>query len=378
MRIVQVVRSLEQGGLERLAVDLAITQKERGHWVALYAVYKHEPALLDDAKRAGIPVIQFNKSAGFSIRTLWNMAIQLRRDQVSVVHTHNELVHTYAAIAGGLAGVPCIVSSIHGTKGGMDRRLQRNFRALLPWTDAVATVSADTAIQFSAELGRYRNKFHVVRNGIPVDKFAARSAEPGSAWPRIRIGTVARLAEVKDQSTLLRAFHIVQGNFPSAELHLLGDGPLRKNLELLSERLGLGSCVTFHGASSNVAEFLSGLDLFALSSLSEGLPVAVLEAMSAGLPIVSTRVGGTSEIAPEHTAAVYCPPGNPESLAEKIQLILDPQRMKAMGQVSQNIAQRSFTVEAMSDGYEALYQKALCKRSSRWASLLPRRSETNY
>lgn len=368
MRIVQVVRSLERGGLERLALDLAVAQKERGHCVAVYVVYKHEPALLREAEQAGVRVVQFNKAAGFSIRILWKMAMQLRRDRASVVHTHNELVHTYGAMAAWMAGIPCILNTIHGTKGP---QLSRNYRVLLPWTDAVVTVSAETADQFSAERVRYRRKFHVVRNGIPIAKFAARSAQPGSQWPRIRIGTVARLVDIKDQATLIRAFRIVHNNYPCAELHLLGDGPLRQKLEQLAKQLELSRNITFHGASANVAEFLSGLDLFALSSVSEGLPIAVLEAMSAGLPIVSTRVGGISEVAPEHTVAAYCPPGNPKALADAMQSILDPQRMNDMGRVSQSIARESLTVEAMSASYEALYQSFLSRRSSRWTSLAP-------
>ena len=129
MRIVQVVRSLERGGLERLALDLAIAQKEHGHCVAVYAVYKHEPALLGEAEEAGIRVVQFNKAAGFSIRTLCEMAMHLRRDRASVVHTHNELVHTYGAIAARLAGIPCVLNTIHGTKGPQPKR---NYRALRP------------------------------------------------------------------------------------------------------------------------------------------------------------------------------------------------------------------------------------------------------
>jgi glycosyltransferase involved in cell wall biosynthesis len=358
MRIIHAVRSLERGGLERVAVDLAVAQKERGHCVVIYAVYKHEPALLDEAKSAGIQVVCFDKAAGFSVRTMWEMAAQLRQDRPSVVHTHNELVHTYGAIAGRLVGVPCVVSTIHGTKGGIDPRLIRNYRALLPWTDVIATVSTETAIQFSAELRRYRDKFHIVRNGIPVAKFAARSAEPGAQWPRIRIGTVARLVDVKDQATLIRAFYIVQQNYPYAELHFLGDGPLKKNLELLSQQLNLGRSVTFHGASSNVAGFLSGLDV-----------------LSAGLPIVSTRVGGISEAAPELTVAAYSPPGNPEALAHAMQSILQPERMKAMGQAGQNIARESFTVEVASASYENLYDAVLSRKSSRWASLHPLRTE---
>ena len=372
MNIVQVVRSLELGGLERVALDLAIAQKGAGHRVTIYSVYKHEPALLDEAERAGLRVVQFNKQTGFSSRTLWSMARQLRRDQVSILHTHNELVHTYGVIAGRLAGVPCIVNTIHGTKAGKDSRLDRNYRALLPWTDAVVTVSDETAAQFAAERIRYRDRFHVIRNGIPVNRYAAHSAQPGSQWPRVRFGTVGRLADVKDQATLIRAFRILHQSNTHAELHILGDGPLRTNLELLSKQLELDCSITFHGASSNVAEFLSGLDVFVLSSISEGLPIAVLEAMSAGLPIVSTRVGGTSEVATEGTVAAYCVPGNPEALAQAMKSVLEPHRMRAMGKAGQTIALRSFTIQGMSESYEALYRALLSRESSYFVSLLPR------
>ncbi len=372
MTVVHVIRSLECGGLERLAVDLAIAQKNSGHRVVLYCVYKHDSALLHEAEREGVRVVQFNKGTGFSIRTLREMATQFRRDCAYVIHTHNELVHTYGTIAGRLAGVPCIVNTIHGSKGGVDRRLDRNYRILLPWTDAVVTVSDETAAQFASERARYTEKFHIIPNGIPVGKFVAQSAQPGSQWPRIRIGTVARLVDIKDQATLIRSFRLVQKVFPGAELHILGNGPLRNNLELLTSQLGLGKSITFHGASSNVPEFLSGLDLFALSSLSEGLPLAVLEAMSAGLAIVSTQVGGTYEVAPEHEVAVYSPSGNPEAMAQAILSILEPQRLTAMGQAAQAIANRSFTIEAMALAYETVYQSSLSRKSFYWSSLIPR------
>jgi glycosyltransferase involved in cell wall biosynthesis len=136
--------------------------------------------------------------------------------------------------------------------------------------------------------------------------------------------------------------------------------------------LELDRSITFHGASPNVAEFLSGLDVFVLSSVSEGLPIAVLEAMSAGLPIVSTRVGGICEVATEHEVAEYCIPSDPEALALAIQSVLEPERMKVMGQTGQAIAQRSFTVQAMAKSYDSLYRTLLSKKSSYFTSLLPR------
>ena len=371
MNIAQVVRSLELGGLERVTIDLATVQKKTGNSVTIYSVYKHDPFLANAAKQAGLSVFQLNKTTGFSIRTLLEMVRQFRRERVTVVHTHNELVHTYGTIAGRLAGVPCIVNTIHGTKGGKDPRLDRNYRALLPWTDAVVTVSSETADQFADERLRHPEKFHVIRNGIPVDRFMAFSAQPGSQWPRIRFGTVARLADVKDQATLIRAFQRVKKANPHSELHLLGDGPLRTTLESLSKQLEVDQSVIFHGASANVAEFLGALDVFVLSSLSEGLPIAILEAMSAGLPIVSTRVGGISEVAVEHTVAAYCEPGDPATLAHTMQSVINLERMRLMGQAGQAIAKQSFTIEAMSENYEALYRMVLSKKFSYFKALIP-------
>jgi glycosyltransferase involved in cell wall biosynthesis len=371
MNIAQVVRSLELGGLERVTVDLASNQKKTGNSVAIYSVYKHDPALVNVAKQAGLRVFLLNKMTGFSIRTLLKMVRQFRRDRVTVVHTHNELVHTYGAIAGRLAGVPCVINTIHGTKSGKDPRLDRNYRALLPWTDAVVTVSSETGDQFADERLRHRAKFHVIRNGIPVDKFVAFSARPGSQWPRVRFGTVARLVDVKDQATLIRAFQRFQKIYPHAELHLLGDGPLKTKLESLSKQLEVDQSVIFHGASDNVAGFLSELDVFVLSSLSEGLPIAILEAMSAGLPIVSTRVGGICEVAVEHAVAAYCEPGDPEALARTMQSVVDLERMRLMGQAGQAIAKQSFSIEAMAENYEALYRTVLSKKTSYFKSLIP-------
>ncbi len=372
LTIVHIVRSLERGGLERMAVDLAAAQIAGGNSALIYSLYDREPALLPEAEAAGVRVVQFRKPDGFSFGTLREMAAQLRRDRAAVVHTHNELVHTYGTIAGRLAGAPCVVNTIHGTRRGEDPRLERNYRFLLPWTDAVVAVSRETLAQFAGPRARYRKKFHVIRNCVAVGKFADCSAQPGSRWPSVRIGTVARLVEVKDQATLIRAFAVLRRNFPGAELHFLGDGPLRGNLEFLSGQLGLARSITFHGDSSRVAEFLSGLDMFALSSLSEGTPLAVLEAMAAGLPIVSTNVGGVSEAAPEGAVAAYCPPHHPRALAQALQSVLDPQRLKYMGRAAQRIAQRSFTLEAMTQEYQAVYESLLAKKSWHRSSLIPR------
>ncbi len=355
-----------------MVVDLAITQNTTGDLASIYCVHRHEPALKDYAESCGVSVRTLNKPPGFSWRILLGMVRQLRADRPDVVHTHNELVHPYGTIAGRLAGVPVIANTLHGSKNKQDSHLHRNFNAVLPWTDAIVTVSEQTRRQLDFENAGQLRKTHTVRNGIPVDRFAAKTASPGKRWPAIKFGTVGRLAEVKDQLTMIRAIASVRERFESVELHILGDGPVRGDLEALVSSLRLQTIVTFHGASSNVPEFLQSLDVFVLSSLSEGLPMSVLEAMAAGLPIVSTRVGGTAEVAPEGLTAAYCEPGNPELLAAAMLSILEPVRLRDMGHAAQRIACASLTVEAMWRDYRKLFQTLLVprRRSLVW-NLLP-------
>jgi len=194
-----------------------------------------------------------------------------------------------------------------------------------------------------------------------LDKFKRNLARPGSNWPRIRFGAVGRLSEQKDHATLIRAFAQVVTQMPQAELHVLGDGPMRSALEELIGSLKLRDSVTLHGARSESASFFATLDVFVLSSLYEGLPVVALEAMAAGLPIVSTRVGGTPEVAPEGEAAWYCEPASPERLAE---LMIETGRrtdLAAIGERARKLANERFSISAMADAYERCYREAYAR-----------------
>ena len=95
--------------------------------------------------------------------------------------------------------------------------------------------------------------------------------------------------------------------------------------------------------------------------------------MSAGLPIVSTRVGGICEVAPEHEVAAYCPPGDARSTwREAMQSMLEPRRLAVMGQAAQNIAKRSFSIDSMQNDYETVYESILSRKSFYLSSLIPR------
>ena len=346
LRIVHVVETLNVGGLERLAVDLALTQKAQGHDVRIYCVCS-SGALAADAEAGGVPVTAFLKAPGLSLGAVFQLASALRRHRPHVVHTHNAIIHHYGAAAARLVRVPVVVNTQHGIGGALHSLRQRRiFSSTLRFTDAVVFVSEGARQAFQNQ-GITPARSPVILNGIRLDRLLALHAAPGSARPVIRFGTVGRMVPVKDHATLLRAFRLLLDRLPEAELSILGYGPLEQETRELAASLGIAAHVRFAGGSSDVPAFLAALDVFVLSALTEGLPMCVLEAMAVGLPVVATRVGGVPEAAPEGRVAWYCPPGDPPALAAILhQAALEP-RLAQMGQDARALVQEQFGTEIM-------------------------------
>jgi glycosyltransferase involved in cell wall biosynthesis len=368
MRIVQFVNNLDMGGLERMVLDLAQCQVAEGHETAIYCL-THPGRLAAEAESSGIKVHSFGKAAGASPGTAWRIARQLRIDRPDVLHSHNHLVHHYGVAAGLLAGVPVLVNTRHGserlmgssqtgsfvTTDPVDRRSDLIYRATLPFVDCVVLISEATRRFYVQHRGVPASKARVILNGAHLEKFLLSPAHPGAASPRIRFGTAARLVPVKDHFTLLRAFASVVREIPHAELAIAGDGVLREELETFTRKLNLTDRVTYTGALPDTPKFLSELDIFVLSSLSEGMPISLLEAMAAGLPIVSTRAGGVDEVAIEGQNAFFAEPADVEGLAHAMIGMASRSDLAEMGAVGRERVKTGYRSEQSWAEYHKLF-----------------------
>jgi glycosyltransferase involved in cell wall biosynthesis len=182
------------------------------------------------------------------------------------------------------------------------------------------------------------SKVYCIRNGIDLARVvptAGRSAARerlGIAGDAFVVGGVGRLMPIKGFEHLIEAFARLRQQQPPAASRLLivGDGPLRESLAQCAQRHRVSRDVTLLGARADVHDVMTALDVFALSSLHEGMPMVILEAMALGVPIVATRVGGIPEILEDGKDAVLVPPGDAQALANAIEsLAASPERRDA-------------------------------------------------
>jgi glycosyltransferase involved in cell wall biosynthesis len=170
---------------------------------------------------------------------------------------------------------------------------------------------------------------------------------------------------VKDQLTLVRAFlRLVAADRGSASqrfrLVIIGDGMLRSDALRMLREAGADHFAWLPGDREDIPEIMRGLDIFVLPSLAEGISNTILEAMASGLPIVATRVGGNPELVDEGKTGALVPPNDPAALAEAISRYLEgPGMMTAHGRAGREKVEGLFSMEAMVEGYLAVYDEVL-------------------
>lgn len=369
MEIVHFVENLDRGGLERTVVDLIASQREAGHQCRVICLFKLG-LLAKELLASGVRVDACGKRPGLDLRALRRARALIRQSPDAVLHTHNAMAHYYAVIASLGLPLKCRINTRHGMGGRVKSgRQEWLYRQSMRFTDYAVAVCEAARERFAAEGVQPQRGLLSVPNGIRLDRFKPADAAGRQAlatelgWPagsRI-IGTVGRLQPVKDHALLLRAFAKVRMQVPEAVLAVVGDGPLRAALETQAEQAGISDAVRFMGDRHDVPRLLTGMDVFALSSASEGYSIALLEACAAGLPIVATDVGGNREIVRDGVNGRLVPAADVAALATAlIALLRGGDEAGRMGRAGQSWAQAEASFRTMAERYHGLYDPPDC------------------
>ena len=364
MRITHVVENLNRGGLERVVIDLIEQQQSDGHSCQVVCLF--EPGkLAPEIARLGVPLISCDKKPGLDMRAFRKMRSAFLEHDASVVHSHNAVAHYYAVGASAFLGVRR-VNTRHGMGSHpLSWKRELLYRCAMIFSDVAALVCARARANFIKHYILPEAKAVTVYNGIPVDRFSLRNpharkallSETGWSEDSLIMGKVARLNPLKDHQTLLQAMAIIYAAEPKARLVLIGDGEMRAALEKCCGELGLSNAVCFLGDRSDVHALLPALDIFLMSSITEGYSISLLEACASALPIIATDVGGNGEIVVDGLNGYLVPPKMPALFAQAaLRLIRDQAACAEIGQLNRKFAEDAGSVRAMAHRYEALYR----------------------
>lgn len=304
MKLLQLVHGLPVGGTEMMVCHL-VRGLRRSGWDVSVACLDQIGELGAALESEGVSVRLLGRKSGFDSGLAGRIAALVKSDRIDLVHAHQYTCFFYAALARPRSGKPLLFTEHGRFYPDVSSVKRRVFNYLFGQrADRITAVSEGVKRSLVKVEGFDGSRIDVIYNGIDLDRFRAAESEsvqelraslgilPGTKV----IGTVGRLDEIKNQSFLIHALSALQRSGVEASLLLVGDGPEREKLGSVALRLGLDKYVRFLGKRNDVARILRAMDIFALSSFSEGLPMTLIEAMAASTPIVSTGVGGIPEI----------------------------------------------------------------------------------
>ena len=364
IRVMQLVYSLQMGGSEKVALDIA-SHLNSDRFDARVCALDVDGNLADELDRLRIPHHVFHRR-GLEFDVCRRLYRFIKDNQIDVVHTHHFTQLLFAALPARAAGVR-IVHTEHESFSYTQKAVPRwLFRPLTRLTDAVTVVGPEVANYFVRTAGLPRERITIIPNGVNVDRFAAdRSAtrrELGLNAQDLVIGTIGRLEPEKDQKTLLEVFRLFRKANPRSRLVIVGDGSMAEELRSRANQLAIAEATLFLGYRRDVAALLAAMDVFVLTSIREGLPVSVIEAMAAGKPVVVSNIGSVHDLVRDGENGLLAPPGDVTAFSTALErLINDPTFAGSIGQSGRRTVEESYSLPAVIRSYEQLYESAMLK-----------------
>ncbi len=371
--IVHVIHRLDVGGLENGLINLInnIPKDRYRHAIVCLQGYTDFSKRL---KRDDVALYDIAKRCGHDFGAYWRLFRLFRKLRPTIVHTRN-LSALESQVIAALAGVHARVHGEHGRDSydlyGQNRKYNLLRRLIRPFVSHYIAVSQDLQNWLIATIGVSPNRVSAICNGVdnvrfhPVKTMRDTLGPVGFFQPdSIVIGSVGRMAAVKDYPTLVRAFLRLLELAP--ELHerlrllIVGDGESRAACQELLQQQGATQLAWLTGERIDIPELMAAMDIFVLPSLGEGFSNTLLEAMATGLPVVATHVGGNPELVRAGVTGTLVPSANVETMAQALlNYARNPAQRQLHGLAARKLVEQHYSLNAMMRGYLSVYDLVL-------------------
>lgn len=357
LRILHIDTERGWRGGERQALWLASELAWRGH-TSVIAARSGEP-LAQRASDAGLNVVDCAPISELDLHAAWQLRRVVRERAIDIVHAHTAHAVAVAAMATMRLHVPLIVAR------RVDFALRANVGTRWKYGRATKIVAVSSAVGGILERsGIAADRICVVPDGVdvhrvpapaPVAALRALGLPPGAPL----VVQVAQLVGHKDPVNFVRAMARVRERVPDVVALMVGDGPLRPNVESEIRALGLSGIVHLAGYRTDADALLAAATVACLSSREEGMGSVLIDALVFGIPVAATSAGGIPEVIVHGESGLLAPPENPIALGDAIATLLEDEALRGRLANAGRARSREFSVERMADRTMEVYEKAL-------------------
>jgi len=315
----------------------------------------------DIFKARGITIKYLGKSK-FNPTIFMSLLKIIKEEKVDILHLHQYGASNFGRVAALISGIPAIVHC-HDDNHYYPLYQKVADIVLKHFTDKVIAVSVSAKESAIDKRKFSENKVTVMHNAIPLKEFHELNTNQiekekkklGINSDYRVIGTVTRLREEKGNQYLIESVPEVLKIFPKTIFLIIGDGPLRDELQNICRKLNIEKNVIFYGFSEEVQKLISVFDITVVPSITEGFSFALVEAMAMGKAIVSTDVGGPKEIIEDGETGLLVPSQNSDELAQKLIFLLkNEQELKRLGQNARDESKK-YDIELYVNNLEKIY-----------------------
>lgn len=379
--VVRVIARLNVGGPAHHVINLS-HGLARQYPTLLVAgqVDEGEADMSDEAVQKGVELLVFPE-LGRRVRP-WQDLVALaklirlfRRVRPEVVHTHTAKAGTLGRIAAVIARVPVRIHTFHGHVfrgyfGPLTTWLVLGVERLLArFSTRIVAISQSQAAEISERFRICpRSRIEVIPLGLDLDRFRPERIEATRGELRSELGAgdcpivtiVGRLVPIKNHDLFLEVAALLRRQGRECLFVVVGGGPEAERLQLRSKELDLTEQVRFLGWRKDLDRIYADSDLVVLTSNNEGTPVSLIEALASGCAVVSTDVGGVSDVLEQGRLGVLAPPGDATAFAHAIADLLDqPEVRRELGRRGAIAARSRFGVDRLLREVEELYGRLL-------------------
>ncbi len=363
IRILHLTFDMRIGGTEQVIKNL-IENADTEHFDnSILCIESPLGPFADDLLAKGITIIALSRTPGFDYQLIKQIRCYIKQHNIDVLHCHQYTPWVYGVLAAFVAKTKVIFTE-HGRFYPDSSSWKR--KLINPWlhqiTSATTAISAATKQALVTYEKLPAKDIQVIYNGIsPLDinhkEVEKLRQELGINKDTLCLGTVARLDPIKNHPMMLRAFKQILDSGINAKLMIVGDGEMRDAITQLISELGLEHDVLMIGYQAKPQHHLALMDIYLLSSLSEGTSMTLLEAMSIGKPCVVTDAGGNPEIIANQMNGLVTPNDNARIFSDAItSLAKDPRLRKKMAKESYHYFKQKFSATSMTQQFQNLYQ----------------------